>query len=269
MAIGDLGLDVEVVKTWFSEDQRTQFTLVQVEAREAQEWVDALGHAIRRCYITDDKLAERTLATGLSGSEVASSVMPDPSAVMAGDFGEILVYLFQSSSVLPEVALGPKKWRLKEARTKAAPYSDVVQFVLPEWPASSDRDRLLCAESKVKSTNGKSEPVTTAIEGCARDRTSRLAATLNWLRDRAIRDDIGDVSIAQINRFIQADLHPTAERVFQAIAIVSSDLLADELSKVPAEEHPEYSLIIFSFGDLYTVYNAVYAAAIASAVEVA
>jgi hypothetical protein len=123
---------------------------------------------------------------------------------MAGDFGEILVYAYQAAKAVPPITIGPKKWRLKHDRTRPAPCADVVHFILPTWPISSAQDELLWAEVKWKSTSGSFNPIQAAITGCIKDRTSRLSRTLQWLKERALTENLGDVQIAHLNRFINA-----------------------------------------------------------------
>jgi hypothetical protein len=59
---------------------------------------------------------------------------------MSGDFGEIVAYLYLAGSEGGGV-VGPKRWRLKEDRTKSAPCSDVVQLVFSNWPNAGDAGR--------------------------------------------------------------------------------------------------------------------------------
>jgi hypothetical protein len=94
---------------------------------------------------------------------------------------------------------------------------------------------ILCAEVKTKSTNGASSPIEEAIVDCAKDRTSRLSKTLVWLRDRAMGKSLGDVQIAQLNRFINAIEYPAAIKRFRAVAVVCSSLIEGELDKAPVE----------------------------------
>ena len=123
--------------------------------------------------------------------QIIRSKLPEAGATMAGDFGEILVYIYQATKALPKATIGPKKWRLKQDRTKPAPYSDVIHFILPNWPQASAQDEILCAEVKMKATNGDSTPIQDAIRDCAKDRTSRLSKTLEWLKARALGETLG------------------------------------------------------------------------------
>lgn len=91
---------------------------------------------------------------------------------MAGDFGEVLGYFNLSIKEHPDPAIGPKKWRFKQDRAKSVPKSDVVHLIMPNRPAASAYDQVLCAEVKVKSTNVSSNPIGSTIADCAKDRTS-------------------------------------------------------------------------------------------------
>ena len=181
---------------------------------------------------------------------------------MAGDFGEILVYLYQGTGEHPHTAIGATKWRLKQDRRKPAPYSDVVHFILPFWPQPSAEDAILCAEVKTKSTPGSSRPIEAAIADSRKDRTSRLARTLVWLRERALTEDLGDIRIEHLDRFIKATDHPAAKKRFRAVVVVSADLEATELRNVFLEPSSDYTLVVICVPQLKMVYTSVFAAAI-------
>jgi hypothetical protein len=189
----DLGFDFGNAVPWFTHEREQPYVLVRMTAQNVALLEAAMAEPLRRCYITDDALADAAARHGLTLSDVLGAKLPDVGATMAGDFGEVLGYFYQSVKELPGTALGPKKWRLKQDRTKPAPKSDVVQFIMPDRPASSAADQVLCSEVKVKSTSAASDPIGSAITDCAKDRTSRLASTLVWLRERAMFEDLGDV----------------------------------------------------------------------------
>lgn len=142
-----------------------------------------------------------------------------------------------------------------------APYSDVVHLVLPTWPSPSTGDALLCSEVKTKSTDGASEPIKSAIEDCEKDRTTRLAKTLLWLRDRAITGSAEGASIAQLNRFIEAAGLPAAEKKFQAVSVVCESLVDGELADIPAQASSEFTVVVVAVPDLKNTYTAVFNAA--------
>lgn len=267
--MNELGFDVTGALDWFPPGTTTPFRLIPVPAAMAAGWADAMGIALRRCYVTDAVLQERAETLGLAKSEVLASKLPDPGPVMSGDFGEVVAYFYHAASEHDRVAFGPKKWRLKEARTKAAPYSDVVQIVVPMWPEPSEQDVIICSEVKAKATPGDFSPISAAVAGCAKDRLTRLAKTLAWLKDRAIGEDLGSLELAHIDRFMNATDYPSARKRFCAIAVISADLVDAEIEKdAPEDEPADYSLIVLSVPELHAVYTAAYAAARRSADEI-
>ena len=267
--MNELGFDVTTALDWFPPGVTTPYHLIRVPDATAAGWADAIGIALRRCYITDAVLHERADALGLEKSEVLASKLPDPGSVMSGDFGEVVAYFYHAASEHDRVAFGPKKWRLKEARTKAAPYSDVVQVIVPTWPEPSEEDVIICSEVKAKATPGSFSPISAAVAGCEKDRVSRLAKTLAWLKDRAIGENLGSLELDHINRFMNATDYPPAAKRFCAVAVISSELLDGEIAKdAPAEEPEDYTLIILSVPELHAVYTAAYQAARESADEI-
>ncbi len=259
--MNDLGLNLEQVRSWFPHEADTPYVVVRVSDEHARAWAEALGLAVRRCYITDSLLAESATTRTVPQAEVIAARLPDPGATMAGDFGEILVYLYQGTQEHPRVTLGSTKWRLKPDRTKPIPLSDVVHFVLPSWPTPSEEDVVLCAEVKTKSTNSTFAPIKRAIEDSEKDRTSRLTRTLMWLRERALTENLGDVQLPHLDRFINATDHPPAQRRFRAVAVVCATLVDAELADAPNQAHADYTVVVISVPDLKTTYTSVFAAA--------
>lgn len=260
----DLGFDFSSAVPWFPHEQEQPYVLVRMTAQNVALLEAAMANPLRRCYITDDVLQAAADRHGLTLSDVLAGKLPDAGSTMAGDFGEVLGYFYQSAKECPGNAIGPKKWRLKQDRTKPAPKSDVVHFIMPQRPVASAADEVLCAEVKVKSTSAASNPIRSAIEDCAKDRVSRLASTLVWLRERATTENLGDVDIPLLNRFINAVDHPPAAHRFRAVAVVCESLLSAELDNAPATASDEYTLVVISLPNLHTTYNAAFEAARAS-----
>jgi hypothetical protein len=263
----DLALNIDDLTASFPQEADSPFVLVRVPEEQADAWLEVLADGIRRCYSADDFLDARAAEIGLSRADVLATFLPDRGAVMAGDFGEILVFIYQGVAEHPAAVIGPKKWRLKQDRTKPAPYSDVVQFVLPAWPAPSDEDRILCSEVKTKSTSGDSTPIASAIADCEKDRVGRLAKTLVWLKERAIQEDLGTTSIAQLDRFIEATDHPPAEKQFRAVAVICSSLLEAELAAAPDVASADCTVLVVAVPALKQRYEALFDAVHRSADE--
>jgi hypothetical protein len=126
---------------------------------------------------------------------------------------------------------------------------------------------LICGEAKAKATMGTFAPIPAAIAGSQKDRTSRLSRTLVWLRERALLQDIGAVTVDQLNRFINATEFPPCTREFHAIAVICSDLVETELANlVPATIPNGCALVVISVPNLQNTYTTVFEAAHSSVV---
>jgi hypothetical protein len=257
--MNELGLSTDLSIEWFDATQSLPYTIARVSDKTARQWVANLYAAVRRSYLPDSAIVESATRNSISDSVVIASKLPDPGSVMAGDFGEILAYIYHATVERSVVPLGPKKWRLKQDRLKPAPYSDVVMFCLPTWPTPSDRDAILCSEVKTKSTDTSFDPVNAAIDGSRLDRTSRLARTLVWLRERATTENLGSIGLAHLNRFIDATEHPPAARRYMAVVVICSSLIAEELRDI--EIPNDCSLIVLEIPNLKDTYTAVFEAA--------
>ena len=257
----ELELDIEAARAWFTLENRPGYSLVRVSAEASAGWAAVLGVPVRRCYVSDGLLAQRSSQPGITGAQVIASALPDSGPTMSGDFGEIVVLIFNCASELPHTPVNPKKWRLKQDRNHPAPHSDVLNFILPSWPTSSADDVLICSEVKAKATNGGSTPITSAIADCAKDRTSRLGRTLEWLKERAIREDLGSVKLEHLDRFLKATDHPPFTKKFRAVAVVCASLLEQELASAPMAPHPDYTVYVISVPELKQRYTEVFQAA--------
>lgn len=254
----DLSVDTAAIATWFVAEQQSPYVLIRVSDAHASAWAEVLVVPVRRCYIDDALLDNQAVRTGRPKSELVASKLPDRGSTMSGDFGEILVFLHHAAAYPDVDLIGPKKWRLKQDRTKPAPYSDVVHFVLPTWPDPSDQDCILCSEVKTKSTSGDSSPITAAIADCKKDRTSRLAKTLVWLKERALFEDLGTTTVAHLERFIKATDHPPAQKRFRAVAVVCASLVDDELEDAPDEEPTDHTVVVIAVPNLKQLYEKVF-----------
>ncbi|WP_201263268.1 Hachiman antiphage defense system protein HamA [Mycobacterium avium] len=263
----DLGLDPDALKKLFSNAQQSPYVVINVSAEFVAQLGPDLGTAFRRCYITDDAVSRRVAETKATQRDVIAVKIPDRGSVMAGDFGEILTSLVQAAEEHPTELLDPRKWRLKNDRTKAAPRSDVVQFVLPRWPDASSEDRLICSEVKTKSTASSNSPILQAIADSQKDSDGRLVKTLVWLRERALDTGLESVSIDQLNRFIEAIDHPPAEREFRAVAVVCDGLIKAELEGFELPDTEDRAVVIVVVPDLKQNYEAVYDLVVESLVE--
>ncbi len=257
----DLQINIDDLLPCFVRIQEEPCIFIQVPEEYAASWAECLSLPVRQCYVTDEILDANALRTGFSKEDLIKAKLPDRGATMAGDFGEILTYLYHAVNEHPAITIGPKKWRLKQDRTKAAPGTDVIHFVLPSWPESSTEDKVICSEVKTKSTSAPSTPIQSAIKDCKKDQISRFAKTLIWLRERALSEDLGSTTIDHLNRFINGTDHPPAKKQFNAVAVICSSLVNAELVNVPITAAKDHKLIVISVPGLKKLYEDVFDAA--------
>lgn len=264
----ELGLDDVDLDAWFEVVEPptdTPVLLVRVSSEVAATWVVDLVPGARRCYISDAALDARAAASGADRSEVLAAALPDRGSVMAGDFGEILTFVYLGRARAGDT-LGPKKWRLKDDRRRPAPHSDVVQFVVPGWPQASAADELLCAEVKTKSTDGNSTPISSAIADSEKDRLTRLARTLAWLKERALLGHLESPPVAVIDRFLtDAHEHAPVTKTYFAVAVVSESVLDGVLAEAPETPPQDCTVLVLVVPELKAIYEAVFDAVAASA----
>lgn len=255
----ELNVDLDLVQSWFTRDDESP--IVRVASTDAFEasYLRELADVVRRCYASDDVIAYRASQLGVTRAAVVAALLPDKGSVMSGDFGEIIAYLVLGSQEHPTEVIGPKRWRLKQDRTKAAPGSDVVQFVLPNWPTPSGEDRLVCAEVKAKATSSNFTPIANAIEGMKKDRLGRAAKTLNWFKERAILGELDSSTIDIVDRFLDAVDHPEATKDFWAIAVLCTSLVDGEPDDVP-EIPDDCRVAVVTIPELKARYEAVFKA---------
>jgi hypothetical protein len=110
-------VETATIAPWFSSEHQSPYVLVRVSVEHAVAWADVFGMPVRRCYIDDALLDERAAATGRPKSELIAAKVPDRGSTMAGNFGEIMVFLYHAAEEPGVALLGPKKWRLKQDQT--------------------------------------------------------------------------------------------------------------------------------------------------------
>jgi len=93
----DLGFEINRALPWFAHAQDEPYVLIRVSEEHARTWVNELGIPLRRCFITDAVIEKRAAELGVSEAQIVAARLPDPGATMSGDFGEILVYLYQAA----------------------------------------------------------------------------------------------------------------------------------------------------------------------------
>lgn len=126
----------------------------------------------------------------------------------------------------------------------------------------SNEDLLMSAEVKTKSTKHTKNPIQQAVEGVQKDKISRLARTLSWLKDKYTSVDPNPEKIEYLDRFInsQEDKYGKYTKHFKAVAVIDSSFLDNDLKekiKVP-DIDGDFEIIIVSLDTLKEVYEDTY-----------
>jgi len=192
----------------------------------------ALPEHLRRRYASDRTISEtlkalRASEPSYTAKDLLETYAPTTGSVASGEFAELLTFLLL---VEWRSAEGVEKWRWKIASGKPLPFTDVILFALANAPDASPEDLLLSAEVKAKATDTDGHPLQDALDDANKDRVSRLAKTLVWLRARYLQDGDG-VRAKAIERFINSVDLGEFRREIKAVAVIDADLLAGELSK--------------------------------------
>ena len=251
------------VRPYFEKSEKDgHYIIVKFNYSNGDELHAHLSKILDHFYIEPSKLKELCSKNGTTRSKVMDTLLPDPGSVMSGDFAEILSYLFLRETYTPPL-VGPVKWRWKEDRNKAVQKTDIVLFHL-EGKKSKKKDFLVAVEVKAKATkDDRWAPIQKSIEGLSDDYLRRLAITLPWMRDRALRDD-HQTMVNTLDRFInsQKESNGPYEKKFKAFAVIDENLVQDELEKeinTKGLELPSHGeIVVLSLPNLKELYEQVY-----------
>jgi hypothetical protein len=238
------------------------YLLIKLKPKQRAIFLSKLPTRYRKCYITDTRIEELLSAhkKKLAAKEIIHSKIPDPGSVMAGEFGEITSYFALKGKYLPLKLIGPPKWRWKIDRNKALMFTDIVMFHRNITP--SEKDLIVLAEVKTKSTKQNRNPIQEALDGLQKDYVSRLARTLSWLRDIFISVEPNTEKIEYLDRFInsQEDKYGKYSKHYKAVAVIDSSFLDGALKD--DMEDPDVDgdceVVVIAIDDLKDLYESVY-----------
>lgn len=246
---------------WLKENN-DKYTILQLDSEKLSDLIDFLPKQFKKFYISEEEINEslrKGVPEKIDKKIILSSCIPDKGNVMAGDFGEITGYILLQERYHPVLLEGPFKWRWKEDKNKPMGKTDVLLYNCNENP--SPDDLLVTAETKLKATKKSTyDPIKNASEGAKLDSTSRMAKTLSWLNDKALRS--GDYQASKkLERFlfsIEEGFGPYQKNC-KAVIFIEESLLEEELQRerlLPELEN--FEIIIVSISGLKDLYQKVY-----------
>lgn len=227
----------------------------------------------REAYIKEEKLNEIVSEFGTKRCQEIEERLPKTADVVAGDFGEILTYYLAIQLWHTDATICPMKWRLKDKKDAASPYTDVIVFKADPNGAHPD-DTMFSFEAKVRSTApagnydnkkgykaGKRQCVfVDAVIDAEKDKVSRAAESINYLLTRC--KDLGmKAEYAKLFRFAEPYNTVTYKKKFTAVAIVDSAFTDKQFDRLPADlftTYPDIRVFFVPIKDLKALYEAVY-----------
>ncbi|MFN3852196.1 MAG: Hachiman antiphage defense system protein HamA [Spirosomataceae bacterium] len=253
------------------EESLKNFVTLTLKDNEWNVFVEKLPILYKDCYIPSEELENRMKTFSTTKENELSEILPSQGNIQSGDFGEILSYFLFKEKYKKRNVVGPKKWRWKQDKNVAAPYTDVILFSIKKVGKPSKDDLLISVESKMKATASSSyHPIENAIAGAEKDSTSRIANTLSWLRKK-YKDESLKVNapvtklkdlVDSIERFIKSETEGEYSKQIKAVAFVDKIFFDDEIKKtvtIPAISGASFEVIVVPIKDLQKVYEKVFA----------
>lgn len=266
------------IDKYFTEDKVTYaafgITAYVFDDSLTAQFVNECLVPFREAYIKEEKLNNLVTDFGTTRQQEIAERLPKKADVLAGDFGEILTYYLATEIWHPDATVCPMKWRLKDKKDAASPYTDVIIFRGNEDNAKPD-DAMYSFEAKVRSTtpsgrysdksgykSGKERCVfIDAVIDAENDRTSRAAETIQYLLARC--KDLGlKTTYKRLCRFAEPYNTVTYQKLFTAVAIIDSDFTSKHSSKIPADlftAYPNIRVFLVPVKNLKPLYETVFA----------
>lgn len=237
----------------------------------------------RQAYISDSKLSQIVNKYKTKREDEIKSQLPDKGDVMSGDFGEILSFYLACQIWSPTANVFPMKWRFKDKKKAPSPYTDIILFELqnPLNPNNaSANDALYTYEVKTHATkltnttysmhkrksfvtykDGKLKcTILEAVFDANKDAVERTAETIPYLELRCKDEDYEELYY-QIHRFSNA-VSTTYRKEHNAVAIVDSDMLDEQMSRMPNDLLVQYpnvkNVYCLPIKELKSLYECVY-----------
>jgi hypothetical protein len=241
---------------YFIFEKTEHFFIYRLNPENKEDFLNEITSEFRQCYITDKKLRKNANDNQISASKFLEEfILPSVGNIKSGDFGEMLSYFFVIEHYTSNgtVIFAPRKWRWKEERNKASPFSDAVGFYREDESSPSDNDFVVCVESKMKATKSDKHRIQEAIDGANKDRVSRLGKTLCWLREKYAKGGVAGMR-KYIERYSDPVGKKTFKKFFKAFAIIDNKLETQELSQL-IKNADGISIIIITMEHLRDIYE--------------
>lgn len=266
------------IDKYFTEDKTTYaaqgIAAYIFDDTKKEQFISECLVPFREAYIEEEKLVEIVEDFETTRKQEIEERLPKKPDVKAGDFGEILTYYLAREVWYPDVNVCPMKWRLKDKKDAASPYTDVLVFKSDPNGANSN-DAMFSFEAKVRATvpsghysnqkgykSGKEQCVfIDAVMDADKDRVSRVAESITYLLTRC--KDLGlTIEYNQIYRYAEPYNTVTYRKSFTAVAIIDSAYTAKQFAKLPNDlfkAYPNIKVFLVPIAGLQALYESILA----------
>ena len=248
-------------------DEQTGTILLYVlKTAERDDFLSKLPSRYALSYISPEELEFRIDNFTSTKENEYAEILPDKGNIKSGDFGEILAYHIFKERHEDKNVDGPLKWRWKQEKNVAAPYTDVILYSVEDLDNPSPDDILISVESKMKATDSNLHPIQDAIDGAEKDFVSRIANSLSWLRKKykeeafrlgALTPEISK-TLVMIERFINSETKGKYIKKVKAVAIIDKAYFGNEIAKVitiPNNKQIDLTVVAISIDRLKEAYE--------------
>jgi hypothetical protein len=244
------------IQQFFIYFEKNDFHVYRLNGADTESFLDAIKEEARKYYILDSELAEKSEEIGIGKSEFLEQyVLPSVGKIKSGDFGEIFSCFFVKEHYAQKgfILVCPRKFIWKMDRDKAMPFTDVVGFYREDIAKASSNDFIVSVESKMKATYSPANRIQEAIDGAQTDRTTRLAKTLIWLKQKYARE--GNVEMHKFTvRYSDPVYQGTYNKIYKAFTIVDSKFEKTEIER-PVNNNDGITIIVISMDNLKNIYE--------------
>lgn len=226
------------------------------------EFIDECLVPFRQAYIGDNELEDNIREMGTNRQEEISGILPTKPNLRSGEFGEILSF-YLISHIHSNANIKPLKWRWKEHRDMPCHLSDVILLKCDDYNVPHVDDYLVTVE--VKNKAAKPSPINSfssineAIEGAAKDKTSRFSKTIPYLIEKYKREK--DYESAKFVQRFSDSITTSFQKHINAIAIIDKahyDIHVDNINLALRNSNNDIIVYVLPVDSLKSKYEQIF-----------
>ncbi len=256
------------IQNYFKEDKVTYsekgIVLYNFDDARKDEFLHNFVPYFRMAYIDDEQLKSDVDAQVWTREDGIKMRLPTNPSLKSGEFGEILMFYILFCFVHKDATIAPVKWRWKENCDMPCHLNDLAFFKCLDHEHPSTTDYISCYEIKTKALAPSpvtSSQINDAINGANKDKTSRLAKLLVYLKTNYSKErDYEKVRI--VERFEEAAA-ASYDKKFGAAIVVDRKYLQKHIKninpkKLTLAQNENISIYAVPISEMKALYEELY-----------